>query len=467
MRHAIVLLLCAALAEVGAAQGEPEQIARIRALHQRTEANKSKYHFVQVDHEDLGLESQSVQGASVQAWCDGNDLRLVEDGDSGESWGKSVDFYFDHDSLFFAFYREGRLEEPIRANKHRWHWDEERLYFTNGRLIRQIVNGRMSGGSPAREKAVLAEAERYRRMMAGCTPHARPPEKSRGEQNAAESVADQIAKIRAMYQRIVANKARYRVAQIAREELAIENRSIDGGIVAAFCDGSELPFIYTEDDGEMSSGRASLYYDHDSLFFAMYENGSRGRLSDGWTWHPERLYFANGKLIRRIAGSDRDTSSYDMNIRAREVLVEAEQYHRLMAECKPHPRTPDLTTAPPNSIALHEEIYAIIQRELPTYRQVSVPKPDAVTLDAYCAEGELRIIVIHHNGAADRYYYDRSNIFLAIIQDQRFYFTDDSLVRWVGPDSVPRDLSSPDAFRQRDRLVESSRNYRDSWVCRY
>lgn len=261
-----------------------------------------------------------------------------------------------------------------------------------------------------------------------------------------------------MYQRIVADSARYHVVLATRAELGLEQRSVNDGMIAASCLGAEVPHIQAEEDGDNGPAEiANFYFDHDSLFFAFYRDGfDLSRHPVKWHWDEERLYFANGKLIRRIVnGGTSDGSSAEDQDRAKEVLLEAEQYHSLVEGCKPKSKR---TTAERVSDAdANAELY---DHHPLGYTHVMAKAPGGESVEAYCTIAGVRVIVAHVAGNVDRYYFDiETGLFsLAVHQSQRYYFYDTTMIRWAD-NEIEQDLRSTQARRWHDQWLTNARQY--------
>lgn len=273
----------------------------------------------------------------------------------------------------------------------------------------------------------------------------------------ATPIPDPILKIRAMVYDIDRNNKNYRTVQASRDDLGLERRSVENGWLRAYCDGTNLREILAQDDGETITGTRRFYFDHDSLFFYFLHNGQgqpngKDPYPERTELEEERLYFAGGKLIRWIIADGRigDFKSPAALSHAQTVLAEAHEYQQIMAGCTPRPRTQDIGKSARNSVALHDAAYAVIQKELPWYIRVGtrVDSLGLANLDAYCSSDAVRILVTNDDqGGSDRYYFDRDELFLVVSQpkqpapEQRVYFTDGKIVRWlVG--STPRTLTS-------------------------
>jgi len=221
----------------------------------------------------------------------------------------------------------------------------------------------------------------------------------------AQGSADPVARHRAAYQLIEGNLKRYQYAQASREKLHLEQRSLEGGELEAYCDGSELKKIFTEDDGETFTGTTSFYYDHDSLLFVFIRNGIGHMSTSGdpypkrTEWKEERLYFADGKLIRWLGNqnkphdvSDRASIRHGADIRA-----DGDRYHDLMAGCKPTPSSgePVVDEDLAYQLADVRSTSEATDRALPSYRHVQ-GRTDAGTIDGYCDGKDLELLVLDY-----------------------------------------------------------------------
>lgn len=282
------------------------------------------------------------------------------------------------------------------------------------------------------------------------------------------SAQDPLARHRAAFQLIEGNLEKYRSVQADREALHLEQRSVEGGWLRAYCDGSDIKKIFAEDDGEEYTGTSSFYYDHDSLFFVFIRNGhghttaTSGPYPERTEFHEERLYFANGKLIRWFSN---DNKPHDVTTRASErrgadMLAEGNRYHDLMAECNPKAGAGDPVVDERLSYTLVgiQGDYREIEGALPRYRHA---KMDTGSLEAYCEGKSLRLLLV---GRTDWYYFKNDSLFFVYrashSEEERYYFDGGKLIRWLGNRNAPHDPNSDEARKAAARLIETVNHYR-------
>src|SRR4051812_9835966 len=101
---------CFAARQSVQAQATPDPVARHRAAYQVIERNLDRYRHARADMDSLGLERQSADGGRLDAYCEGDRIRLLVGKYFGETGDATYSFYFAHDSLFFALVetRRGR-----------------------------------------------------------------------------------------------------------------------------------------------------------------------------------------------------------------------------------------------------------------------------------------------------------------------------------------------------------------------
>jgi len=292
--------------------------------------------------------------------------------------------------------------------------------------------------------------------------------------------AQSVEKHRALYQTIENKVSTYRTTQANREALGLEDRSVESGWIQAYCDGNEIRKIFEEDDGETFTGTRSFYFDHDSVFF-VYRHDGHGEMTATSGPYPkrteiddERLYFTDGRLVRWLGNKNKpmDITSDSAKRRAEEYLTEAREYHDMMPACKPKPRTmPVDTTNADKAVASIRAIYDVIERERPTYHHATAtldtlgiePKRHG-TIDAYCHDGAVRVMVVTQPTSKDTYYYDRESMVFLFRQhpnggEERFYFSGPKLVRWLNDKNQPLDVQSPAALQLAKKLNNDESSY--------
>jgi hypothetical protein len=282
------------------------------------------------------------------------------------------------------------------------------------------------------------------------------------------SAQDPVARHRALYQLIEGNVKKYRSVQADREALHLEQRSVEGGWLRAYCDGSEIRKIFAEDDGEEYTGTSSFYYDNDSLFFVFIRNGeghttaTSGPYPERTEFQEERLYFAEGKLIRWLGN---DNKPHDVTTRASErhgadMLAEGNHYHDLMAGCNPEPETgaPVVDEHMSYTLVGVKDDYEEIEGELPKYRHAQIG-----SLEAYCQGKGPRLLIA---SGTDWYYFNNDSLFFVYrataTEEERYYFEGGKLIRWLGNRNAPHDPKSAEGRTAAVRLIATANKYRRS-----
>ena len=294
--------------------------------------------------------------------------------------------------------------------------------------------------------------------------------------------AEPVARQRAAYQLIEKNLNTYHSVQASREELNLEQRSLEGGWLQAYCDGPQVKKIFAEDDGETYTGTTSFYYDHDSLLFVFVRNG-RGHMSDSSGPYPkrtefeeERFYFADGKLIRWLGndGKPQDITTRTSERRGADMFAEGERYYDLMAGCAPKTARSEapIDEDVAYTLASIRMAYQRIESSLPRYRHLQARTEAPGTVDAYCSQNDLRLLVLDYKAANDArsewYYFTRGSLFFVYrtshsgtaAEEERFYFDEGKLIRWLGARDAPHDPNSADARNAADRLSADAAKYR-------
>ena len=161
------------------AEGQAPSTDRVIASH-RAEYNAIVKEFptmrrVEADMDSLGLERMSTEGGTLEAYCSGNELRLVIAHYNGE-YGRGIErFYYKKGALFFVLDRRefaDRLYGPAVRK------EEERLYLTGPKLVRWLgTNGRpRSLTTPAALERVEKATELgalFDKVMSNCRPRVR------------------------------------------------------------------------------------------------------------------------------------------------------------------------------------------------------------------------------------------------------------------------------------------------------
>jgi hypothetical protein len=165
---------------VAGAQTPADPVAKHRAAYKVIARDFARYRHAKADMDTLGLERQSTDGGSLEAYCDGTAIRLLVAEYYGETGDATYRFYFDHDSLFFVFV-ESRRGQPNGRDPYppRTRVEHERFYFTADRLIRWLGaknEARSVATSDAKERGgqLLGDAQRLRAVMPACQPKYAP-----------------------------------------------------------------------------------------------------------------------------------------------------------------------------------------------------------------------------------------------------------------------------------------------------
>jgi hypothetical protein len=156
----------------GCAQSTSSPVATHRLVYDSIEHRLSVYRHVLADPSHLKAIPTDEVPAALEAYCDGDKLRLVVATYAQEA-GHSMDrYYFRNDSLFFLY---DRLEFPTGPDTPN-RVEEERLYFTADTLVRWlgVRNTQHALSTPAsrhRGKEAVMRAGAFRQALAGCPDH--------------------------------------------------------------------------------------------------------------------------------------------------------------------------------------------------------------------------------------------------------------------------------------------------------
>ena len=154
------------------AQTRTSPVTTQRLSYDSIEHQLSSYRHMQADPAHLKLISDEDAPAALEAYCDGDKLRLVV-ATYAEEAAHSIDrYYFRNDSLFFVYHRLEVPTGPDTPNRV----DEERLYFSADTLVRWlgVRNASHSLSSPSarrRAKKALGRASALHRSLDGCSEH--------------------------------------------------------------------------------------------------------------------------------------------------------------------------------------------------------------------------------------------------------------------------------------------------------
>jgi hypothetical protein len=308
VRIAIATALCCVIHQSAWAQSASDPVARHRAAYQLIEGHLEKYQKVQAEREALHLEQRSVEGGWLEAHCDGSELKKIFAEDDGETYTGTTSYYYDHDSLFFIFVRNGHghMTETSGPYPKRTEFEEERLYFADGKLIRWLGQNNKPHDVTTRASErhgadMLAEGNHYHDLMAGCSPKAET-----GAPAVDEDMSYTLAGIESEYEQIENELPKY--------------HHIQSGSLEAYCEGKSLRLV-------LVNAKDWYYFKNDSLFFA-YRTSQSGE---------ERYSFDNGKLIRWLGNRNapHDPKSDEARMAAVRLLATANRLRRSIPECRP------------------------------------------------------------------------------------------------------------------------------------
>ena len=115
--------------------GEDTAILRIRAHFAEIEGEVARYRCRSLD-----LQGFSAEGGGLEACYAGNELRRLSATYLGETGRGKEQYYFWDNSLEFLFRRSEHYSRPLSGTVVSV--DEERFYWSNGRLIRWLKGSR-------------------------------------------------------------------------------------------------------------------------------------------------------------------------------------------------------------------------------------------------------------------------------------------------------------------------------------
>jgi hypothetical protein len=156
----------------GFAQSTSSSVATHRLMYDSIEHRLSTFRHVLADPSHLKVSPTEDEPAMLEAYCDGDKLRLVVATYAQEA-GHSIDrYYFRNDSLFFLYDRLEFPTGPETPNRVK----EERLYFAADTLVRWLDarNAQHALSTPAtrqRAKEALTRAAAFRQALEGCPDH--------------------------------------------------------------------------------------------------------------------------------------------------------------------------------------------------------------------------------------------------------------------------------------------------------
>ena len=164
-----IIVAVLSLATPALAQTQLSPVASDRLAYDSIEHRLSSYRHVMPEPSRLAISTDDETPAALEAYCDGEKLRLVV-ATYAEEAGHSVDrYYFRNDSLLFLYHR---LDVPTGPRTPD-HIDEERLYLSADTLVRWLGAHNASRPLPTprarqRTKEALSRAAAFRRALAGC-----------------------------------------------------------------------------------------------------------------------------------------------------------------------------------------------------------------------------------------------------------------------------------------------------------
>jgi hypothetical protein len=146
--HAVLVLITCLLANGSSVQAQPctsqNAIQCIRQLYAAVQKQLPAYRSIQREFDGF-----STEGGKLQAYLDGNKVRLIKASLFGETGRSDQEYYYtDTESLFFVFEKNSRYDRPFGKVAHVY---AARFYFHDGKLIRWLNNANkpVSPGSPA------------------------------------------------------------------------------------------------------------------------------------------------------------------------------------------------------------------------------------------------------------------------------------------------------------------------------
>lgn len=143
-------------------------------------------------------------------------------------------------------------------------------------------------------------------------------------------------------------------------------------------------------------------------------------------------------------------------------------------------------------VARHRDVYRAIERAIPTFQHAAAgmdtlglerQSTDGGRLKAYCQRASIRLLVADYYGesgdATYRFYFENDSLLFVfgetrsglpngrdpypkrtIIEQERFYFSRDRLVRWLGNRNVPNSLTSAQARVHAAELLKDARSFK-------
>jgi hypothetical protein len=170
-----------ALAAPLRAQRSDDLVARHRVAYDAIERGLPGFRHAEASMDTLGLDRQSTEGGTLQAYCQGDTVRLLVADFGGETGDATERFYFDNDSLLFVF-AESRRGIPNGRDPYpkRTIVDQERFYFSADRLVRWLGNRNVrqsvtSSEALDRAAELLNEVRSFKAVMPACHPKYAPP----------------------------------------------------------------------------------------------------------------------------------------------------------------------------------------------------------------------------------------------------------------------------------------------------
>jgi hypothetical protein len=173
----------AAQQRVTATSGDPDAIARVRALFAEIEREAPTYRRTTHDVWEFSLE-----GGSLEGFYRGRELRKLRAELFGETWRGTEEYYFSGGRPVFIFVVHERYDEPMSGRVR--HRIEHRYYFDGGRLIRRVRTQHPRAGEDLSTfDPDLQHLLRNARLFAACAAAtgAEPPECTAPEHDPGES----------------------------------------------------------------------------------------------------------------------------------------------------------------------------------------------------------------------------------------------------------------------------------------
>lgn len=150
----------------------PTGVARHRALYEDIELRLPALRHANADLHTLKLEGTTSVNGVLDAYCEGDSIRLLVADFTNAGARATIRMYFTHDSLFFVYRHATRR---VRARGENSQVRDSRWYFVDNELVRWIEDDTPLAITTDDTQAAfwLARARDLGGAMAGCTPRLR------------------------------------------------------------------------------------------------------------------------------------------------------------------------------------------------------------------------------------------------------------------------------------------------------